>query len=84
MSNAKLKAEGEARRATMVEFIRAYVAENGYAPSQLEIGAAVGVSAPSAIRHLRILEREGKVRMGPGPRMLSVIEPEPKKKKGAK
>ncbi|MBM3314675.1 transcriptional repressor LexA [candidate division WOR-3 bacterium] len=48
------------RRARIMEFVRAYIEEHGFAPSVREIGRAVGVSSTRAVKyHLDILVRDG-------------------------
>lgn len=74
MANAADNKLGEERRAAIMDFLRRYAADNGYAPSYQEIAEAVDASTFTVGRHLKILQKEGKVEMGPGPRMIRVLE----------
>ena len=74
------RADGEQSRARIVAFIRTYTAEHGRlnlllkSPSYKEIGAHVGLSAPTVLHHLRILERRGVLVIGTGPRAVTLLE----------
>lgn len=68
-------AEGQQRRDDIVAFLRTFSAEKGYAPSFSEIGAGIGgLSDESVRRHMRILVKEGRIWMGPYPRMITVLQ----------
>lgn len=61
------QAQGEARRAQIMAFIRAYYAEHGMSPSLVEISEGVGLSSPTAARnHVLQLEAQGKLKVRPG------------------
>jgi SOS-response transcriptional repressor LexA len=61
------QAQGEARRAEIMAFVRAYFAEHSMSPSMIEISHAVGLSSPNATRsHLLQLEKQGKIRLRSG------------------
>ena len=47
----------------IVEFVNAFVAENGYSPSVREIGTAVGLKSPSTVHfHLKHMEELGVIK----------------------
>ncbi|WP_040799062.1 transcriptional repressor LexA [Nocardia higoensis] len=53
------------RQRRILEVIRDWVVEHGYAPGTRQIGEAVGLRSPSAVaRHLRALEERGFLRRG--------------------
>ncbi|AXK87529.1 repressor LexA [Nocardia farcinica] len=55
------------RQRRILEVIRDWVVEHGYAPSTRQIGAAVGLRSMSSVaRHLRSLEERGFLRRGEG------------------
>jgi repressor LexA len=54
------------RRSLILEFIRSYIEEHGFAPSVREIGRAVGISSTKAVKyHLDILVNEGLLKRTP-------------------
>ena len=62
---------GRIRRDSVLEYLRDYMDEHGWAPTFGEIAAGVGLASKSTVDgHLRQLEREGKVELGGGPRMI--------------
>ncbi len=64
------------RQAEALEFIKAFVAANGYPPTVREIGENLGLqSSSTAFNLLDQLVKKGYVSKGPGPRMLRVIKP---------
>ena len=67
----------DARARAVYETVRDAVTAHGYPPSMREIGAAVGLTSPSSVKHqLDKLERLGLVRRDPNrPRALEVILP---------
>ena len=69
----------DARARAVYETVRDAVTAHGYPPSMREIGAAVGLTSPSSVKHqLDKLERLGLVRRDPNrPRALEVILPVP-------
>lgn len=65
---------GNASRQRILDFVQAYWAERGYAPTLREICAGAQLSAPStALAHVRKLAADGKVQYVPG-RTLRVVE----------
>ncbi|RME39132.1 MAG: transcriptional repressor LexA [Thermoflexia bacterium] len=55
------------RQRQILEYIEAFIAENGYPPSVREIGEAVGLHSPSAVvHHLERLEQAGYLVRTPG------------------
>lgn len=61
-----LVAQGEKRRAQILAFIREFIETKGYSPSIAEIGDAVGVVSPNAVRnHLHKLQDEGVIEITP-------------------
>lgn len=65
------------RQARVVEFIRAFLAQKGFPPTQAEIAAGLGFrSQNAAAEHLRLLARKGVVRVEPGlARGLKLLQP---------
>ena len=68
----------DARARAVYEAVRRAVDTHGYPPSMREIGAQVGLTSPSSVKHqLDKLERLGLVRRNPKrPRALEVFSPE--------
>ena len=68
----------DTRARAVYEAVREAVTAHGYPPSMREIGATVGLTSPSSVKHqLDKLERLGLVRRDPNrPRALEVIMPE--------
>ncbi|MGZ4745697.1 MAG: LexA family protein [Oryzihumus sp.] len=53
---------GAEKRADIVRFIRAYVAEHAISPTLTEIADGVGLKSPSNVRsHLLVLQADGVV-----------------------
>lgn len=67
------------RQLRIVEAIRAYVEENGYAPTLREIGAAVNLVSPSSVAYqLRQIAEFGALTFDPDrPRALSLTASAP-------
>jgi repressor LexA len=77
MVDMALAAEGEKRRREILAFIESYSTEHGWAPSGAEIAQAIGVSATAVSKHVRRLEKEGRlVRSGRLARGLAIVKPE--------
>lgn len=58
--------QGEKRRDQIMRFVKKYMAKHGYSPSISEIGEAVGVSSPNAVRnHLHKLRDDGRIDITP-------------------
>ena len=54
------------RQAAVLEFLRAFIAEKGYAPTVRETAKAFGhASHHGAFRHFQALERKGYIRRDP-------------------
>ncbi len=54
------------RRSRILEFVRTYTDEHGFAPSIREIGGAVGIRSTKAVKyHLDILVNEGLLKRAP-------------------
>ncbi len=63
------------KQKAIVNFIRDYTAEKGYAPSHLDIARWCGVSKQAVGCRIERLERNGFVRRSVGiPRSLRVVE----------
>ncbi|MGP7961357.1 transcriptional repressor LexA [Sanguibacter sp. A247] len=64
------------RQRAVLECIRASLSDRGYPPTMREIGAAVGLTSPSSVKHqLEALERKGFVRRDPNrPRALEIVQ----------
>lgn len=76
---ADLEGDGlTGRQRAVLECIRSSVAERGYPPSMREIGAAVGLTSPSSVKHqLVALERKGFLRRDPNrPRAIEIVIPD--------
>lgn len=66
--------QGRRTRQVIMDFLCFYTDEHGWAPTMREIGGAVGLASPSTVlSHLRTLEREGRIVLGGGPRMIRVL-----------
>lgn len=62
------------REKMIFDYIREYIAENGWAPAYQEIADAVDLKSKSDVRrYLRSLEDKGIIRKGDGPRMIALI-----------
>ncbi|WP_213505430.1 MarR family transcriptional regulator [Paenibacillus faecis] len=62
------------RQAEALEFIKAFLAKNGYPPTVREIAEHMGYhSSSTAFQLLEQLVRKGFVTKGAGPRMLRVV-----------
>lgn len=63
------------RQSEILDFIKTFIAENGYAPTVREIAKGVYLSSTSNVhRYLTALEKSGKiVREATKPRTLKVI-----------
>lgn len=67
MPSQELIEQGEHRREAMLAFIRTFLAEEGYSPSIAEIGAAVGIVSPNAVRsHLQRMKEDKLIDVTPG------------------
>lgn len=67
MPAQELIEQGERRRVEIERFIKEFWLEHGYSPSIIEIGEAVGILSPNAVRaHLQRMASEGIIRMDPG------------------
>lgn len=66
------------RQRLVLECIRSSVSERGYPPSMREIGAQVGLTSPSSVKHqLTALERKGYLRRDPNrPRAIEIVAPD--------
>lgn len=64
--------------AQLVTFIRGFITDHGYPPSMQDIGAAVGLSSMSSVRHRLVrLEEAGLIRRDPlRPRTITVVDPD--------
>lgn len=66
------------RQRRVLEFLRRFHQQHGYAPSIREVQEAAGLESPSSAHYqLRELERMGWIRRAPGlARAISVLNPE--------
>lgn len=64
------------RQQKVVEYLRDFIAANGYAPAMRQIGEAVGLTSPSSVKHqLQALENKGVLRRDPNvPRSIYLVE----------
>ena len=61
------------RAIQVFEFIRRYIADNGWAPTYQEIADAVGLKSKSDVgRYLTRLEEKGLIKKGNGSRMIAI------------
>ena len=66
--NTALTRKGEQVRDAIVEAIKSYIQEHGYAPTVREIGKMVGLKSTSSVQsHLTRLFSEGKLETDAGP-----------------
>lgn len=63
------------REAEILDFIRAYRRENGYAPSQVETAKHFNVSVPTAHQHIHALSEKGLLKLERG-KKRSIIAPQ--------
>jgi repressor LexA len=71
--------QGDARRAQILAFVRAYMAEHEFSPSMQEISTAVGLASANATRgHLLQLAKTGYLRVAPKiGRSIVLVSPAP-------
>jgi repressor LexA len=76
----KISPDGEltGRQVEILDFIKAAVDSQGYAPTMREIGAAVGLTSSASVKYqLDILEEKGLIRRGDNSgRALEVVVPD--------
>jgi repressor LexA len=65
------------RQREILDFIRRFLDQHGYAPSLLEIGRAFSLSSPATVhKHLHALEARGAIRRSRGRRrFLELVDP---------
>lgn len=63
------------REAEVLDFIRSYRRENGYAPSQVETAKHFGVSVPTVHQHIHALSKKGFLRLERG-KKRSIVAPQ--------
>lgn len=75
MSGGNAALELTDRQGEILDFIKRYLADNGYPPTVRDIGQAVGLTSSSTVHaHLANLEKAGAIRRDPTkPRALEVI-----------
>jgi len=66
------RARGRMQRQLALDFISAYIAQHGWAPTVREIAAALEVDVSTAHVHIRNLAETGAIVKGGGPRMIRV------------
>lgn len=76
--------QGIARRKQILAFIIQYMSDNGFSPSNREIGDGVGLKSTATVKnYLDKLEKDGKIKTKPGqPRAISVVGCEFRKVEG--
>lgn len=69
-----------ARQRAVLETITSSLNDRGYPPTMREIGAAVGLTSPSSVKHqLKVLEDRGFLRRDPNrPRAIEVVQQDTK------
>lgn len=55
-----------ARQTQVLEFVRSYIEDHDYGPSERELAAFLEVSREGARRHLEALEVKGQIQRTPG------------------
>lgn len=67
--------QGIARRKQILAFIIQYMMDNGFSPSNRDIGDGVGLKSTASVKnHLDKLEEDGKIKTKPcQPRAISVV-----------
>jgi len=78
LDNDPKSAEGLSfRQRHILSFIKNSISKRGYPPTMREIGAEVGLTSPSSVKHqLAALERKGYLRRDPNlPRAIEVVDP---------
>ena len=67
------------RQKEILDFIREYLDEEGYAPTLQEIGASFGLSSPATVyKHVEQLVQKGYLRKAPHQgRGIQLVDPEP-------
>lgn len=66
MAANSLIEQGEKRREQILAFVREYIHTKGYSPSIAEIGKAVGIVSPNAVRnHLHRMQDDGLIEVTP-------------------
>lgn len=67
------------RQRAVLSTVESSLAKRGYPPTMREIGAAVGLTSPSSVKHqLKVLEERGFLRRDPNrPRAIEVVSPLP-------
>lgn len=65
------------RQRAVLSTVESSLAKRGYPPTMREIGAAVGLTSPSSVKHqLKVLEERGFLRRDPNrPRAIEVVSP---------
>lgn len=66
MPDPQLVAQGQERRAQIVEFVVKYRAEHHMSPSIAEIAEALGIWPSAVRRHVQVLIDEGRLRQNTG------------------
>ncbi len=62
------------RQERILAYLRGYVSEHGWPPSNREIGRACGISSTSVVAYnLHALQRRGYIEMGGGARMIRLV-----------
>jgi repressor LexA len=63
------------RERQVYDFIRSFIAENGFAPTLREIGGIVSLSVPGVFRLVERLREKKLIRRGHGHRSISIVQP---------
>ncbi len=61
------------RQREVLDYIRSYVIENGYSPSVGEVATYFSISAPSALMHLRALQKKNVITRGVQARSIVLV-----------
>ena len=79
MSRKDLIEQGEQRRADIMDFLRLYIGEKGWAPTIQEIADAVHLVSPNSTRnHLLKLQELGYIRLeAKVARAIALVHPAP-------
>ena len=69
---SRQRERGRLQRQLALDFVGRYTEEHGWAPTVREVADALEVSISTAHQHLRNLQGEGRLVIGPGPRMIRI------------
>ena len=72
--NSILQEQGSKKRDMILQVIISYISNHGYPPSIREISDLTGIGSTSTVHsHLVKMDKEGRIKLGGGPRMIQVV-----------